>query len=96
MNWYIQEEDGAVLANLSFENGVWSQEGIGPYAWELLTYGVVLDNGQEVNPSDGVAFIQGIRRVYEPSGAKVLEGTKPLSPAKEFPESSEDALFSET
>jgi len=94
MKWHIESSDNKVIANLSFENGQWSQEGLSDVVWEMLTDGVTLVNGQEVVPADGIAFLQGIRRTVEPSGSQILEGSKPLSPPEDAPEYSVDELSS--
>ena len=93
MKWHIKA-DGKVIANLSYENDHWTQEGLSDDVWEMLTSGVTLTNGQDVDSSDGLAFLQGIRRTFEPSGAQILEEHKPLSPPEDAPEQSVDELSS--
>ena len=95
MRWYLMSPEGKVTANFEFEEGQWSQQGVTPEVWEDLKEGVGLDDESKVRASDGLSFLLGIRRVFEASGSKLIEGTKPLDEADELPEYDPDELESE-
>lgn len=96
MRWYVISPAGKVTANVQFEEGQWSLEGVNREVWEnMMEEGVGLEDNTKVRPSDGFAFLLGIRRVFEADGSKLIEGTKPLDEPDEIPELDPDELESE-
>lgn len=96
MRWYVISPEGSVKANFEFREGKWSQQGVNADVWGgMMEEGVGLEDNTKVRPSDGFAFLLGIRRVFEADGSKLIEGTKPLDEPDEIPEWDPDELESE-